>query len=121
MPHVALPCCAVALAALLAAGCTNRSVEERAREQAEKIQQEMGDYDAAALEQQVDPAIVSEVQRQLTAIKEYQGEIHGTIDGVTVNAVQAFQRTADLDDHGLLNEETRRELAAAAQQAPARQ
>ena len=120
MPRVALPCLAAALALLCAAGCSKQSVEDRAREQAEKLQKEMADYDAAALEQKVDPAIVSDVQRQLTTIKEYQGEISGQIDGVTVNAVQAFQRAAGLHDDGLLTDETRTKLAAAAQ-APEKQ
>ncbi|MDX2165409.1 MAG: peptidoglycan-binding domain-containing protein [Deltaproteobacteria bacterium] len=116
MSRVALPC----LAALLlagAVGCSKQTVEERAREQAEKIQKELADYDTAALEQKVDPAVVSEVQTQLTAIKEYQGEINGQIDGVTINAIQAFQRTAGLHDTGVITDETRTRLAAAAQQA----
>lgn len=113
---VALPCLA-ALWVALGAGCSERSVEERAREQAEKIEREMGDPDAVALEQPADPAVVREVQAQLTAIKEYQGEVNGTIDSVTVNALQAFQRTAGLRADGLLTEATRRELAAAAARA----
>lgn len=116
MSRVALPCLA-ALLLVSAVGCSKQSVEDRARAQAEKLQKEMADYDAAALEQQVDPAIVSDVQKQLTAIKEYQGEINGQIDGVLVNAVQSFQRTAGLHDTGLINDETRTKLAAAAQQA----
>ncbi len=118
MPRVALPCLAALLALALAAGCSKESVEERARVQAEKLQKEMADHDAAALEQKVDPAIVSDVQRQLTTLKEYQGEINGVIDGVTVNAIEAFQRAAGLHDDGLITDETRTKLAAAAQAAP---
>jgi len=122
MPRrVAVSCLIAALAALAAAGCSNRSVEDRAREAAEKIQKEMADTDAPALEQQLDPAVVSEAQRQLAAVHEYQGEIDGKIDSVTVNAIQAFQRTAGLKDDGLLTEQTRTKLAAAAQQAPPKQ
>jgi peptidoglycan hydrolase-like protein with peptidoglycan-binding domain len=84
---------------------------------AEKIQQSIIDVEAVALAQKVDPAVVSEVQRHLTTIKEYQGEITGKLDSVTINAIQAFQRTAGLKDDGLLSEDTRRKLAAAAGQA----
>ena len=69
---------------------------------------------SVALEQKADPAVISEVQRNLTAINEYQGEINGKLDSVTVNAVQAFQRTANLKDDGLITETTRQKLAAAA-------
>jgi peptidoglycan hydrolase-like protein with peptidoglycan-binding domain len=116
MSRVALSCLAGLLLAG-AVGCSKQSVEDRARAQAEKLQKEMADYDAAALEQQVDPAIVSEVQKQLTLIKEYQGEITGQVDGVLVNAVQSFQRGVGMPDDGLITEETRTKLAAAAQQA----
>jgi len=121
MARIALPCLVAGLGLVLAVGCGKQSVEERARETAEKIQKEMGDRDADALAQQVDPAVVSEVQRQLTAINEYQGEIDGKIDSVTINAIQAFQRTAGLKDNGLLTPETRRKLAAAAPTAAAKQ
>lgn len=109
------------LAALCAAavvGCSRQSVEERARETAEKIQKGMVDLEAIALDQKVDPAVVSEVQRHLTAVHEYQGEINGQIDSVTVNALQAFQRDAGLADTGLITPETREKLAAAAAKAP---
>jgi peptidoglycan hydrolase-like protein with peptidoglycan-binding domain len=102
------------VAALAAAGCSRKSVEERARETAEKLQKSMVDVEGIALEQKADPAVVSEVQRNLTTINEYQGEIDGKIDSVTVNAIQSFQRTANLPDDGLINETTRKKLAAAA-------
>ena len=62
----------------------------------------MVDVEAIALEQKADPAVVSEVQRNLTTINEYQGEIDGKLDSVTVNAIQAFQRTAGLKDDGII-------------------
>jgi len=102
-------------AALSAAGCSKQSVEERARETAEKIQKAMVDVEAIALDQKADPVVISEVQKNLTAINEYQGEIDGKLDSVTVNAIQAFQRTAGLKDDGIITAATRQKLAAAAQ------
>ena len=69
---------------LLAAACSKQSVEDRAREQAEKIQKGMVDVEAVALEQKAPADVVTEVQRNLTAINEYQGEIQvrvGPISG----------------------------------------
>jgi murein L,D-transpeptidase YcbB/YkuD len=99
---------------LAVAGCSNQSVEDRARDTLEKIQKSMVDVEAIALEQKVDPAVVSEVQRNLTAINEYQGENDGKLDSVTINAIQSFQRTASLKDDGIITEATRQKLAAAA-------
>lgn len=104
-------------AALAAAGCSKQSVEERARETADKIQKSMVDVEGIALEQKVDAAVVSEVQRNLTTINEYQGEINGKLDSVTINAIQSFQRTAGLKDDGIITEATRQKLAASAAQA----
>jgi peptidoglycan hydrolase-like protein with peptidoglycan-binding domain len=112
-----VPLALVAVAALSVAACSRQSVEERARETAEKIQRSMVDVEAVALEQKTDPAVVTDVQRQLTAINEYQGEINGKLDSVTINAIQAFQRSAGLKDDGILTEATRQKLAAAAGQA----
>jgi peptidoglycan hydrolase-like protein with peptidoglycan-binding domain len=92
-------------------------VEDRARETAEKIQKSMVDVEAVALDQKTAPAVVSEVQRNLTAINEYQGEISGKLDSVTINAIQSFQRTAGLEDDGIITDATRQKLAAAAGQA----
>jgi peptidoglycan hydrolase-like protein with peptidoglycan-binding domain len=99
---------------LPAAGCSKRTDEERAREAAEKIKKSMVDVDAIALAQKVDPAVVSEMQKNLTTINEYQGEINGKLDSVTINAVEAFQRTAGLKDDGIITSTTREKLAAAA-------
>ena len=109
----AVVCVALALGV---GACSKQSVEDRAREQAEKIQKGLVDYEAVALEQKTTPEIVSEVQRNLTAINEYQGEISGALDSVTVNAIQSFQRTAGLTDDGIISEKTREKLAAAAKQ-----
>ncbi len=104
------------LAALVAitASCHGPTAEQRAREAAEKIMASMPDVDAAALAQKVDPATVQEVQRELTTVEEYQGEINGKLDSVTVNAIEAFQREAGLEDNGILDSGTREKLAAAA-------
>jgi len=105
----------VLVTALSAAGCSHKSVEDRARDTLEKIQASIVDVEAIALEQKVDPAVVSEVQRNLAAINEYQGEVDGKLDSVTVNAIQSFQRTAGLKDDGIITEATRQKLASAAQ------
>ena len=103
----------LALAAATA-GCHGQTVEERAKETLEKIQKGMVDVEAVALDQKADAATVTEVQRNLTAISEYQGEITGKLDSVTVNAIQAFQRSAGLKDDGIISNATREKLAAAA-------
>jgi peptidoglycan hydrolase-like protein with peptidoglycan-binding domain len=96
------------------AACSKQSVEERARATAERIQKSMVDVEATALGQKTDPAVVTEVQRNLTAISEYQGETNGKLDSVTVNAIQSFQRTAGLKDDGVITAATRQKLAEAA-------
>ena len=106
----------VLFSAVAAAACSNKTVEERARDTLEKMQASMVDVEAIALEQKADPAVISEVQRNLTAINEYQGEINGKLDSVTINALQSFQRTAGLKDDGLITPATRQKLAAAAAQ-----
>ena len=106
----------VLFSAVAAAACSNKTVEERARDTLEKMQASMVDVEAIALEQKADPAVISEVQRNLTAINEYQGEINGKLDSVTVNAIQDFQRTVGLKDDGIITDTTRQKLAAAAGQ-----
>src|SRR5262249_37697923 len=99
-------------------GCDTRTTEDRGREALKKIQEAIPDVEAKALEQQVEPAVVQDVQRQLTAIKEYQGEVDGKLDSVTVNAIQAFQRSVGLHDTGIIDARTRDKLKAAADKAP---
>src|SRR5262245_17613284 len=114
MSRPALRVCFALIAAVVLVACSKQSVEDRAREQAEKIQKGMVDVEAVALDHKTTPDIVSEVQRNLTAINEYQGEINGTLDSVTINAIQSFQRTAGLKDDGIITDKTREKLAAAA-------
>lgn len=142
----------LAMALIAVAGCNTQSVEDRARERAEEIVKSMDETETVALEQKVDPAVVTEVQRNLTAIHvrmeadsypirmpsrcgqiqiedqiyavppdcgcgEYQGEVNGKIDAITINAVQAFQRAAGLKDTGVITDDTRRKLAESVEQA----
>ena len=113
---------AAALIALAGIGCGKQTAEESNRATAEKIQKKiaesMVDFETLAIEQKADPALVQEVQRNLTAINEYQGEINGKLDSVTINAIQSFQRTAGLKDDGIITTATREKLAAAAAKQP---
>jgi peptidoglycan hydrolase-like protein with peptidoglycan-binding domain len=104
---------AVATALLALASCSGGSREDRERQAAKEIQESLKDLDSIALEQKVEPAIVKEVQGQLAGIKEYQGEVNGKLDSVTINAIQAFQRSAGLADDGILNDATRKKLSEA--------
>lgn len=105
--------CAVALL-LSAAGCDSRSIEDRAREAEKATKDSMGpDLEAVAMAQPIDPAVAKEVQQNLTLIKEYQGEVNGKLDSVSVNAIQAFQRTVGLTDDGIVDQATRTKLQAA--------
>jgi peptidoglycan hydrolase-like protein with peptidoglycan-binding domain len=97
--------------------CTGKSSEERQREAAEKIEQAMPEVEATALAQKVSEDAVKEVQRNLTAIHQYQGEINGVLDSVTLNALEAFQRSIDEDDNGIITDKVRRKLAEAAKKS----
>lgn len=97
------------LAVLCAAGlsaCTDNSVEDRAKAQARKVQESFGEVQAAALAQNASEEDIRLAQATLTTLKEYQGEVNGKLDSVTVNAIQAFQRTHHLEDDGILNPKT---------------
>jgi peptidoglycan hydrolase-like protein with peptidoglycan-binding domain len=72
------------------------------------------DLEAVAMTQPIDPNVAKEVQENLAVLHEYQGEINGTFDVPSVNAIQAFQRTAGLKDDGIVDERTRTKLQAAA-------
>jgi peptidoglycan hydrolase-like protein with peptidoglycan-binding domain len=104
------------LATLLStAGCEGRSIEDRAREAEKAAKESLGpDLEAVAIAQPIDPTVAKEVQENLTALHEYQGEVNGKLDSVTVNAIQAFQRDAGLTDDGIVDESTRARLQAAA-------
>ena len=99
--------------ALLLTACSRQSLEDRAREQAEKILESMGDAESRALSQKVTPEQVTQAQEALTRVHEYMGEVNGKLDAVTVNAVEAFQRAHGLKDDGILNQKTQRLLQEA--------
>ncbi|MGH7790521.1 MAG: peptidoglycan-binding domain-containing protein [Candidatus Binatia bacterium] len=109
---------AVLVLAGVLAGCSQQTDEERGREAMKEMEKSTVDVEAIALAQPASAEVVSEVQRNLTAIHEYQGEINGKIDSVTVNAIQSFQRTAGVKDDGIITAATREKLAAAASQQP---
>lgn len=97
--------------------CTSKTEEERAREAREEIDKSMPEVEATALAQTIDEDVVKEVQQNLAALKEYQGEINGVLDSVTLNALEAFQRSIDEPDNGIVTDEIRRKLADAARKA----
>lgn len=88
-------------------GCSDADVETRAREAAEKIKESMPDVEAKAMAQKTTPEDVKLAQQALTAVHEYMGEINGELDAITVNAIQAFQKTHGLKADGLLTEKTK--------------
>ena len=95
-----------------------KTIEERAEEAAEQIRKSQPDVEATAMAQAIDEEAVNEAQKHLAALKEYQGEINGVLDSITINAIEAFQRTADLTDNGILDQKTQQKLAAAAAGGP---
>jgi peptidoglycan hydrolase-like protein with peptidoglycan-binding domain len=103
----------VALSLAVVAACGKGESERRAREAEEKIRASIPDVEARALEQQVGEGVVRAAQEQLTKLNEYQGEVNGKLDMVTVNAIQAFQRARGLKTDGLLSEDTVRLLEQA--------
>ena len=88
--------------------------EDRIEAARERVQQSLRNSDPAAFQQDIDAAVVREVQSDLRRLNEYHGDISGILDSVTVNAIQAFQRSAGLDDTGIIDSRTRERLAAAA-------
>jgi len=107
-------CLWILSAALLTCiSCSQQRTAERAKEAAERVRASLSDVDAPALAQKVDEKVVRRVQEELKAIDEYQGEVTGKLDPVTLNAIQAFQRSQGLDDSGFLNPKTLKRLAAA--------
>lgn len=110
--HALVPAAAVLLCVLPA--CSGGTREERERQAAKEISESIKDVEAIALEQKAPPEVIKEAQQHLTALKEYQGEVNGKLDSVTVNAIQAFQRSAGLKDDGIITNATREKLAAAA-------
>ncbi len=102
---------AVTLIAL--AGCSGKNAEKRGREALEKIKESIPDVEAKALAQKVTPEQVQRAQEQLLTLKEYLGEPNGKLDSVTVNSIEAFQRSRGIEADGILNEKTERLLREA--------
>jgi peptidoglycan hydrolase-like protein with peptidoglycan-binding domain len=97
--------------ALLLAACSSQSAEERGREAQEKMKESIPDVMAKALAQKTTPEDVNQAQQALTKLNEYMGAVDGKLDEVTVNSIQAFQRTHGLTDDGMLTDKTKRLLA----------
>ena len=91
---------------LTTVGCSSDDAERRAREAAEKIKESMPDVEAKALAQKTSPEDVKLAQEALTVAHEYMGEINGTLDAVTVNSIEAFQRSRGIKGDGMLNDKT---------------
>jgi peptidoglycan hydrolase-like protein with peptidoglycan-binding domain len=111
-------CFALMLAGTVGA-CSEEDVERRARRAAEKMRESIPDVHAEAMEQDVSADTVREAQQALTVLKEYMGEVNGKLDPVTINAVQAFQRSQGFADDGILDKKTMRALQEAARAAGA--
>ncbi len=106
---------ALALSSLVA--CSGQIAEEKARAAAEAIKDAIKPLDHAALDQDAPPATVERIQRELTVLHEYQGPITGKLDSVTINALEAFQRSEGFTPDGVLDENTLQALSAAAKAA----
>ena len=102
----------LAVAAALA-GCQAQDPEAAGRAAAERAKAAIKSADAEALAQKLDPAVIKQVQEQLTSLKEYMGPVNGRLDAVTVNAIVAFQRAHDLTPDGMLDKATLARLADA--------
>lgn len=111
LARAALIAAALGVAAL---GC--KDAETRTREAQEKIRAQLKDPMADALTQKLPAEVVREAQEHLTVLNEYQGEVNGVLDSVTVNAVQAFQAEHGLEANGMLTARTLEALREAAEQ-----
>ena len=105
--------CVLLATALGAAACSDADLERRAKDAAQRMKDSIPDVHAKALAQAAPTDRVELAQRVLASLREYQGEVNGKLDHVTVNAIQAFQRAQSLEDHGLLDETTMQSLQAA--------
>ena len=98
-------------------GMTSKAMEERMRDIEKRMKDSLPKTQEIALKQNAAPEVVKKAQEQLTVLKEYLDPPSGKIDMVTVNAIQAFQRSEGLHEDGLLNEETVKRLDEAAKKA----
>lgn len=102
------------LLGIAASACSIPTDQDRAKAAEESAKKSLVAIDHAALEQKVDPEKVKKIQQQLTALKEYKGDINGKLDQVTINAYEAFQRSNGLYPDGMLNDKTLKLLDEAA-------
>ncbi|HVO24405.1 MAG TPA: peptidoglycan-binding domain-containing protein [Candidatus Margulisiibacteriota bacterium] len=103
------------------AACTGKDAETRAREAERKVKESIPDVVGAALAQKASPDQIKQAQQDLKVLSEYLGEPTGTLDAVTVSAIQAFQRTQGLKADGMLTGKTLRLLQEAAGKAQPQQ
>jgi peptidoglycan hydrolase-like protein with peptidoglycan-binding domain len=104
----------VLLPIVVVGGCSEESPAERAQKAAEQIRRSIPDVDATAIAQNADTETIKQAQQRLRILNEYMGEINGELDGVTVHAIEAFQRSTGLPDNGILDERTLKQLRKAA-------
>ena len=90
--------------------CKGRTAEERGREALNKIKESVPYVESVALEQKATPEQVTQAQEALKKASEYLGDVTGKLDAVTVNSIEAFQRSHGLRTDGILNEKTQRLL-----------
>lgn len=102
------------LLGLAAPACKIPTDQDRAKAAEESAKKSLIAIDHGALEQKVDADKVKKIQQQLTAVKEYKGDINGRLDQVTINAYEAFQRSNGLTPDGMLNDRTLKMLDEAA-------
>lgn len=105
------------LLGLAAPACKIPTDQDRAKAAEESAKKSLVAIDHAALEQKVDADKVKKIQQQLTAVKEYKGDVNGKLDQVTINAYEAFQRSNGLFPDGMLNDKTLKLLEEAAAKA----
>ncbi len=103
------------LALIGATGCSDADLERRAKDAAQRMKDSIPDVHAHALAQNAPEDKVRQAQQALTQLSEYQGEVNGKLDRVTINSIQAFQRTHSIEDHGLLDDATMQLLQTALQ------
>lgn len=96
-----------------AVACSDADLERRAKDAAQRMKDSIPDVHARALVQEAPTDRVELAQRALANLREYQGEVNGKLDRVTINAIQAFQRAHSIEDHGLLDDPTMQTLQAA--------
>ena len=102
---------------VLISGCSSELSEEKARAAADRARDSIKPLDHGAMEQRIPPETVKKVQEELIVLKEYMGPVTGKLDVVTLNALEAFQRSQGILADGQFNDRTLQALEQVAQQA----